>query len=228
MSELQLAFLSIIGLGIIALAVLYVLEIKSFNKTGNEKYNFLRFFPFELNRYKRDQSSSYVYPILQGFGTLCIATASLFFALQVFYKGGASTIAFILFAISFITALAFNILTFVKLSNYQLHLIFAVILVCLNLLSLICGLFFLPNNNYYFVNTTSQATQITIFIVFFLLLVFEAVLMFNPAYKRWNKMVKVDAETFNRPKFNYLAMLEWGNLLIYILNLIPIALVMFL
>ena len=60
MSELQLAFLSIIGLGIIALAVAYVLEVKSFNKTGNEKYNFLRFFPFELNRYKRDQSSSFL------------------------------------------------------------------------------------------------------------------------------------------------------------------------
>ena len=40
-------------------------------------------------------------------------------------------------------------------------------------------------------------------------------------------MVKVDAETFNRPRFNYLAMLEWGNFIIYILNLLPIGIVMF-
>lgn len=227
MSELQYAFLLGAFLGIILLVGVYLFEGRSFSKTGNDKYNILRYFPFEINCFKRNNKASYIYPVVQLIGTLLISSCFLFFAIETWHNGGALIISFILFAISFLTALTYNALTFIKLSNYQLHLIFAVIFVCLNLLQLVLSLFFLTNANYYFVNPTHQGTQITVFIIIFIILIFEAVLMFNPSYKRWNKMVKVDAETFNRPRFNYLAMLEWGNLIIYVLNLIPLGVMMY-
>lgn len=227
MSHLQGAFLISIGIGLIFLVLTFVFEGRAFSKTGNSKYSLFRYFPFELNCFKRNSPLSYVYPITTLIGTLLVSTAFLFFALEVQQSGGAMTIAFILFVVSCLSALVFNALRFIKLSNYQLHLIFAVIFVCLNLLEMILALFFLPNTNYFYVNAPHQTTQIGVFVVSFLLLILEAVLMFNPSYKRWNKMVKVDAETFNRPKFNYLAMLEWGNFIIYILNLLPVGVVMF-
>ena len=227
MSELQGAFLASIGIGLIICILVFIIEGRAFAKTGNAKYSLLRYFPFELNCFKRNSKVSYVYPIALFVGTLLISSSYLFFALETQQKGGAMTVAYIMFAISCITALAYNALTFIKLSNYQMHLIFAVFFVCLNLLEMILSLFFLPNNNYFYVNAPHQATQIVVFIVSFLLLIFEAILMFNPSYKRWNKMVKVDAETFNRPRYNYLAMLEWGNFIIYILNLLPVGIVMF-
>lgn len=227
MSELQGAFLASIGVGLVLCVLVFIFEGRAFSKTGTSKYSLLRYFPFELNCFKRNSKLSYVYPVVTFMGTLIISAAFLFFALETQNNGGAITVAYIMFVVSCLTGLVFNALTFIKLSNYQLHLIFAVLFVCLNLLEMILSLFFLPNTNYVYVNAPHQATQIAVFIVTFLLLIFEAVLMFNPSYKRWNKMVKVDAETFNRPRFNYLAMLEWGNFIIYILNLLPIGIVMF-
>ena len=73
----------------------------------------------------------------------------------------------------------------------------------------------------------SKEVQISTFVVSIILLIFEFILMLNPKYKNWFKMVKVDAETYNRPKFCYLAILEWGTLLNLILSYIPIIVVMF-
>ena len=200
MSELQGAFLASIGVGLLLCVLVFIFEGRAFSKTGTSKYSLLRYFPFELNCFKRNSKLSYVYPVVTFMGTLIISAAFLFFALETQNNGGAITVAYIMFVVSF---------------------------VCLNLLEMILSLFFLPNTNYVYVNAPHQATQIAVFTVTFVLLIFEAVLMFNPSYKRWNKMVKVDAETFNRPRFNYLAMLEWGNFIIYILNLLPIGIVMF-
>ena len=227
MSELQLTFLVSFFAGLFILVLVYFLQAKSFSKTGNTKYNLLRYFPFELNRYRRNQKWSVFYPICVLFGTLFISTSILLFAIETQQSGGAATIPYIMFGLSLIAAFIFNGLTFIKLSNYQLHLIFAVIFVCLNILQIFLNFFFLTNGNYFFVNAPRQPIQITVFIICFLILIFEVVLMFNPSYKRWNKMVKVDAETFNRPRFNYLAMLEWGNFIVYVLNIVPIGIMMF-
>lgn len=223
----QITYLVAIAFSLILFITIFVMEMKAFGRTGSKKYSFLRYFPFELNRYRRDSNWSYCYPIGVIAASLALSLASFSFALAVQGNGGAIIIAYIIAAISTITAIVFNIVTFVKLSNYLLHLIFAVVFLCLNLLNLVLQLFFFTNPNYSFVSLPNQASQITIFVFVFLLLILEAVLMFNPAYKRRNKMVKVDAETFNRPRFNYLAMLEWGNFFIYILSFVPIGILMF-
>lgn len=227
MFDLKYIFLLFIGVGILLFGVVYVLEYLNFAKTGNGKYNFLRYFPFELNCFKRNQKVSYFYALASLFAAIFFSASFLSFAFAVTNNGGATIVAYIMFAISLITGFIFYFLTFIKLSNYTMHLIFAVILLCLNLLQLLLELFFLPNSNYFFINVANQGTQISLFVIVFLMLIFEAVLMFNPAYKRWNKMVKVDAETFNRPRFNYLAMLEWGNFLVYILTALPIGITFF-
>ena len=52
--------------------------------------------------------------------------------------------------------------------------------------------------------------------------------MLNKNYKNWFKMVKVDAETYNRPKYCYLAILEWGTLLNLFLSFVPILIIIYL
>ena len=53
-------------------------------------------------------------------------------------------------------------------------------------------------------------------------IIFMIVLICNPSYKSWAKLVKVDAQTYNRPKYNYLAILEWGSFIVHLVSYIPL------
>lgn len=215
-------------LGVLTLFVLYSFEIKDFNRTGAVKFKFYTRIPFELNRFKRDRKDSYVFPALQVVGSLLLIMPMLAFALDVQRLGGAITVAYTLFTIVTLAFATFNILTFIKLSNYKLHMIFTTIFVGLVLLLQTLFIFFFSSSNYmYGKGILSQGVQIANFVVSLIFIIIEFALMLNPQYKNWFRMVKVDAETYNRPKYCYLAILERGTLVNLILSYIPVAIVMF-
>ena len=107
-------------------------------------------------------------------------------------------------------------------------MVFSTIFVSLILVIYSLYLFFFTSSSYVYINgVLSQKMQIAMFIILILLMIFEFVLMLNPTYKNWAKMVKVDAETFNRPKKCYLAILEWGTFLNLLLSYIPIFIILY-
>ncbi len=215
-------------LGIIVLFLVYYLEIKDFNRTGARKFKIYTFIPFEVNRFKRDRKDTYLYPALHVLGSILLLVPMLVFALDVQNKGGEVIVSYTLFTIMTLAFLAYNILTFIKLSNYTLHMVFTTLFVGLTLLLEILYIFFFSNDQFMYGNgILTKGVQISTFVVSIILIIFEFALMLNPKYKNWFKMVKVDAETYNRPKYCYLAILEWGTLLNLILSYIPIGIVMF-
>lgn len=219
----------IVGFFILSLLIylaVYFAERKDFNATGN-KFNFFQYFPFELNSYRRDNSKTLIRPISVSVATLLLVGINLLFALMTTMKGGAIQAAYIMFGISLIQGAIFSTLRFIKLSNYKLHLVFASIFAGMNILILVTYVFFFYNKDFFFFNNTPFGARLTILIVSSLLLIGEFILLLNPSYKKWNRMVKVDAETFARPKYSYLVMVEWGSFLIYILSFVPVLIATF-
>lgn len=190
-----------------------------FNKTGSDKYNFLRYFPFELNRFKRYQKSSYVFAILQFFASAVLITGAILF-ICVHHE---TAVFYVLISSLIISIISFNCLTYIKLSNFKIHLVFASICSFSTVLTLVLE----------FLTLTSDRGGIIIsnpilnIIVIVLTLIFMMVLLANPSYKNWAKMVQVDAQTFNRPRFCYLAMLEWGTFLSILLSFLPLIIASF-
>lgn len=201
--------------------VLFGIWIMRFNRTGSKKFNFLSFFPFELNGFRRNAATRFLDIALLGLGAVCSIVPITIFAIN---EGFASS--YILMGVYYLMVVCFLILLFTKLSNYRPHVLFAVIFGCLEFLFLaLCITFFSitnPEYNGYFTNTVVSYVVLAIALVQF---VFQIVLFFNPSRKGWAKMVKIDAETFARPKYNYMAGLEWGTFLNLILNYVIIVLV---
>jgi len=215
-------------LGILCFAGLWFFEIRAFNRTGSVKFNFLTYLPFELNRFKRDQKYSYIYPAVQVAGSVFFAVPLYLFALMVQNNGGSAIACFIFAAVMSLALIAYNIVSFIKLSAFKLHMIFSTIFVALTLTLNGLYMFFFTSENYvYTKGSLPQSMQIVMFIILMVIIIFEFFLMINPTYKRWARMVKVDAETYNRPKKCYLAILEWGTLLNLLLSYIPIFLIMY-
>lgn len=209
--------------GIIVLFFSYAFEFVKYGQTGSEKYSFLRNFPYELNQFKIDSSKSYILAIIEILGSCLFSVASLFFAIN--YQNVNPTSAYILFAVSTFVILCFNVLRFVKLRNYRLHLLLTSIFVVSNLLLLLLYYFFFTNSDYGY--AMINGVRITEIILILLLIIFEFFLMLNPTYKNWYKLVKIEADVYSRPKFCYLPILEWGNFLIYLLSFIPLFIVVF-
>ena len=149
--------------------------------------------------------------IFYGIGVSGLSFCSFLFAFATQKYGGSVTAAYIIFALNVLVAISFLILRFIKLSNYKLHIGFASVNVALNLLIDFLYLFFFTNSHVVFLRTPNIGVEIACFIIILALLVFIFVLLLNPSYKQWIKMVKIDAETFSRPKKNYLVIIEKKN-----------------
>ena len=215
-------------LGILSFASLWFVEIKAFNRTGSAKFNFLTYLPYEINRFKRDQKSSYVFPVIQVAGSIFFAFPLYLFAILVYQSGGSAIPCFVFAGVLSLALIVYNIVSFIKLSAFKLHMVFATILVSLTLCLDALYLFFLTSSKYYFLNgVISQNMQISLFIILIIFMIFEFFLMLNPTYKNWARMVKADAETFNRPKKCYLAILEWGTMLNLMLSYVPILIMLY-
>lgn len=204
------------------------LESQKFKETGTERYNFLKFFPYELNMFHRLNKVSFIHLILPVLGSLCLLGSMVFFGLGVIKQGGAVTAAFILVGAHALFLIAFNLLRFIKLTNYRNHLIFSSITVGSLLLIAILSAFFFFNGEISFFRNNHLAIRIIASGISILIIVFEFILLFNKSYKDWAKLVKVEAENFSRPKHCYLAIVEWGSALAYLITYIPLILMMIL
>jgi hypothetical protein len=143
-------------------------------------------------------------------------------------NGGSVIPCFVFAAVMSLALIAYNIVSFIKLSAFKLHMVFSTIFVALTLALNGLYMFFFTSENYVFVKgSLPQSMQIVMFIILMAIIIFEFFLMINPTYKNWARMVKVDAETYNRPKKCYLAILEWGTMLNLLLSYIPIFLIIY-
>jgi hypothetical protein len=206
-------------LGFFGYVFLFIIERIDFNKTGAKKYSFLRFFPFELNRFKRYQKSSYIYAIANVACGLFLTLPYLVFATQA-ENGSNLNANYILFAASLIPIISFIFLSFVKMTAYRFHIALDSSIAFGNILLLVLMVLFFGNNKIVDYGLKSRV-QIAITVILLLLLLFQAFLIVNPSYKRWAEIEKYDAtsDSYTRPKYSYLCILEWGSLLNYILML---------
>lgn len=211
--------------GIALLAVLFIVQVLNFNKTGAKKYCFTNFFPYELNSFRLYQKSSWIFPILSAVGLLAIIFPFILFAI-VSKTAVSLSITIILAVLAFISAASFYVLTFIKLSNFKAHLAFDVIFVISTIvLNILMVLFF--GSNHFLEFGINKSISIAITVIGIIIFVYLFALMLNPSFKHWAKLVKYDSDNYVRPKFSYLCMLEWGTFLGLILSLIPLFLAMF-
>lgn len=230
-----------LGIAILLEAIVLAFHITSFNSTGAKKFKFYTYIPFELS-FRLPTLSSGEYKnnfvaylrrirswIIKGIPNFMLVLSMLCFALYVQFNGGDITAAYILFTVFTLANFFFVVLTHLKLSYYSSHMLFTTLFVASTLLLLSLYIFFFTNDHYNFGNgIINKEVQITNFVISLILIVFEFGLMLNKNYKNRFKMVKVDAETYNRPKFCYLAILEWGTLLNLFLAFIPVLIIIYL
>lgn len=230
-----------LGIAILLEAIVLAFHITSFNSTGAKKFKFYTYIPFELS-FRLPTLSSGEYKnnfvaylrrirswIIKGIPNFMLVLSMLCFALYVQFNGGDITAAYILFTVFTLANFFFVVLTHLKLSYYSSHMLFTTLFVASTLLLLSLYIFFFTNDHYNFGNgIINKEVQITNFVISLILLIFEFGLMLNKNYKNRFKMVKVDAETYNRPKFCYLAILEWGTLLNLFLAFIPVLIIIYL
>ena len=221
---MKVIFSSLFALGCIVFALVFAFEWLKFGQTGDKKYNFLTYFPFELNQFHRSNKKSYLLAILSFFASACLITSLLFFMLLTVkvHKITAS----VLFIVGTLTIISFNVLRFVKLTNFKLHLVCSTVNMFFNLLLLVLYYLFFTNERIGYVFMTN--VRIILMIVILIFVLFEFVLMVNKSYKDWFRLVKIEEGVYSRPKKCYLAMLEWGNFLITILSFVPLFIVLFL
>ena len=230
-----------LGIAILLEAIVLAFHITSFNSTGAKKFKFYTYIPFELS-FRLPTLSSGEYKnnfvaylrrirtwIIKGIPNFMLVLSMLCFALYVQFNGGDITAAYILFTVFTLANFFFVVLTHLKLSYYSSHMLFTTLFVASTLLLLSLYIFFFTNDHYNFGNgIINKEVQITNFVICLILIIFEFGLMLNKNYKNRFKMVKVDAETYNRPKFCYLAILEWGTLLNLFLAFIPVLIIIYL
>lgn len=199
--------------GTIVFILSFLFMTLSYNKTGSGKYNFFSRFPYELNQFKRHNKITAIYVTMMILASLLLLFGLVFYLLYYYNH----SILYFICAVIFVAIIAFNLLFFTKLSAYKLHLVLALIFYFSTLLTLVTELFCLTSNNVVVISN-----PVLNIIVIIITLLFMLIILINPTYKTWNKMVKVDAQTYNRPKYNYLAMLEWGSFLGFIISFFPL------
>lgn len=229
---MKILFLVCLAAGTVILALCYTFEALKYAQTGAKKFNILNTFPFEINSFSRFNRNTYFLFILEIIGSLLLVLPSLFFALSTVSSNTVNIVsqnvsAYLLFAFFTLDILVFNILRFVKLTNYTTHLVFDSLLIMFNLFIILTEFIFFTNSDYQFVMQNDTVQRISLIVVTIILLIAQFALMVNPKYKDWAMLVKVDAETTSRPKVCYLAVLEWGSFIVTILSYIPILIVLF-
>lgn len=200
--------------------------ILRFERTGSKKFNFMTYFPFELNAFRRNASDSYLNIGLITISFLLFISPIITFTLGSLNRYENANL-YVLLVVFIAAIILFNFLLFTKLSNLKGHLILVVTFAMTVTLLIIFETIFFSNKGSLFFNSQKPYVSYIILAFNIIQLIFELVLVLNPRYKTWYKMVKVDAEVFSRPKMNYLAMLEWGTFINLVLCYIPIVVLSF-
>ena len=211
-------FIVLVTVGAIILIGDFLSMSLPFRKTGSKTYNIFKYLPFELNPFKRYLKSSYIYVGLEILGSVLIASGLISYLL--IYSD--RTVFYFIIIFLILSLISFNCLMFIKMSNVKLHLSFAIITAFSTLLTSFLEFLFLSNYDYIIYNLITLNT-----ILICINIILMIIIIFNPTYKKWYKMQKFDNQTVARPKYNYLAMLEWGSFLVILLNIIPLIISLF-
>lgn len=187
-----------------------------YERNNSKKYNFLNGFMFEINNFRRYNKQSWLSLTCLILIMLLFISPSIFFIL---YGKGSLVYQIILILFSVISSGSMFALFFIKLSNYKLHIAFNSVFAISNLISIVLSTFFLGSGDTYGFIYSSEFSKVLIVILGIIFVILEALLMLNPTYKNWDRMVKVDASIYSRPKYCYLSILEWGSVIIYLLSL---------
>lgn len=228
MSPYGLVFIISFLFGISLFVINAFLSRNEFNMTGSAKFSFRQYFPFELNPYRRNRSNSYIFPFLNIAGSLAILAASLMFVIESNTINGNIGPSIVFIVLVFIALVAFNALTFIKLSALKLHLAFVAIFLGATLLLNILYAFYFLNVNIKLIRDTKMVVRVIASIFALINVIILFVLMVNKNFKNWAKLVQLDAETYVRPKVSYLPVLEWGTFVVLLSSFIPLGIMMFL
>lgn len=204
---------------IVAIVIMTMfITISSFlyERNNSKKYNFLNNFMFEINNFRRYNKQSWLSLTGLILVMLLFIAPSIFFVL---YGKGSLIYQIVLIVFSTISSVSMFALFFIKLSNYKLHIAFNSVFAISNLISIVLSTFFLGNGEVYGFIYSSQFSSTLIIVLGIIFIILEALLMLNPTYKNWDRMIKVDASIYARPKYCYLSILEWGSVIIYLLSL---------
>lgn len=225
---MSIAIIALFSICILLYIIMFTYRILSFERTGSNKFNFLTYFPFELNAYRRNSKDSFLNLGLIIISFILFIAPSIIFALVHFNQGENKIISSSFLMVCFILgAIVFVLLLFTKLSLFKEHLILVCFFIGITMLLIVLeAIFFTSLELTYFDVSKPYMSYITLAINI-LQLIFEFVLLLNPKYKSFHKMVKIDAETFSRPKINYLSCLEWGTFINLVICYIPLIILSF-
>ena len=205
----------------------FFLSKKQFDRTGNAQFSFLQYFPFELNPFRKRSAYSYLYPVLTIGGSLGLMLCSVAFVFETNSVNGALTPSIIFSIVLFIGLLSFIALNFIKLSALKAHLVFVVLFVMsVLMLNVLYGFYFL-NFETRFARDTKDVVRIIASGIAVLNVIFQLVLILNKNFKNWAKLVQMDADTYVRPKFAYLPVVEWGNFLSLLITFVPLGIMLY-
>ena len=214
--DYRILFIAFFALAVIVHMVYLTVSYFLYQRNNSKAYNFLNNFMFEINNFRRYQKQSWLsLTVLILIGLLYIAP-SVFFLLN---NRGSLVYQIMFIVMSTISSGSMIALYFIKLSNYKLHIAFNSVFTISNIIFLVLSILFLGSGESFGFIYNNDSTKILIIILGIVFIVFQAILMLNPTYKSWDRMVKVDA-TYSRPKYCYLSILEWGSVIIFTINFI--------
>jgi len=213
--ELKYYFLFTVILSFLSLFIFYAFSFSNYYKMTGNKYNFLNNFLFEINGFKKNNKKTYVFPIGLTIVSLLMLSP---FILFIFVNKGSELLSYILIGGAIIFISAFFVLNYVKLYAYKVHLSFDAILVCSLIFMIFLEIFFMGSKETYGYVFSNDSIRILLIVIGIVLIVIELFLMFNPSYKKRDRMIKVDPNNFSRPKVCYLSSLEWGTLVVFLLS----------
>lgn len=225
---MSIAIIALFSVCILVYIIMFTYWVLSFERTGSKKFNFLTYFPFELNAYRRNAKDSFL-----NFGLIIISfilfiAPSIIFALVHFNQGESKIISSVFLMICFILgAIVFVLLLFTKLSLFKEHLILVCFFIGITMLLIVLEAIFFTSLKLTYYDVSKPYMSYITLAINILQLIFEFVLLLNPKYKIFHKMVRIDAETFSRPKINYLACLEWGTFINLLICYIPLIILSF-
>ena len=121
---MSIAIIALFSVCILVYIIMFTYWVLSFERTGSKKFNFLTYFPFELNAYRRNAKDSFLNLGLIIISFILFIAPSIIFALVHFNQGESKIISSVFLMICFILgAIVFVLLLFTKLSLFKEHLI---------------------------------------------------------------------------------------------------------
>ena len=109
---MSIAIIALFSVCILVYIIMFTYWVLSFERTGSKKFNFLTYFPFELNAYRRNAKDSFLNLGLIIISFILFIAPSIIFALVHFNQGESKIISSVFLMICFILLLVVFSLTF--------------------------------------------------------------------------------------------------------------------